>query len=61
MGKSFSKRDFYDDMDFEYEDGYSHKGGKKKTHKKDDKRFEIQQARKKAQAERDKANKQFLG
>lgn len=62
MGKSFNRRDFYDEgFDMEYEDGYSYKGHKKKSNRKNDKKLEIQQARKKAQAERDRAIRQYTG
>ena len=53
MGKSFNKKGFFDDM--EYEDNYSYKGSKKKSYKENDKKLQIQQARKNAQAERDRA------
>lgn len=53
MGKSFKYEGFYDDeFDFEVEDNRSYRNFNKK---KNDKKREIQQARKKAQAERDKA------
>lgn len=53
MGKSFKYEGFYDeDFDFEMEDNRSYRNFSKK---KNDKKREIQQARKKAQAERDKA------
>ena len=53
MGKSFKYEVFYDDeLDFEMEDNRSYRNFSKK---KNDKKREIQQARKKAQAERDKA------
>lgn len=57
MGKSFNKKGFFDDM--EYEDNYSYKGSKKKSYKENDKKLQIQQARKNAQAERDRAIKEF--
>lgn len=57
MGKSFNKKGFFDDM--EYEDNYSYKGSKKKAYKENDKKLQIQQARKNAQAERDRAIKEF--
>jgi len=60
MGKSFKNNGFYDDYDYEYEDrGY--RGSNKKSNRKNDKKMEIQQARKKAQAERDRAIKEFTG
>ena len=49
MGKSFK---YDDELDFEMEDNRSYRNFSKK---KNDKKREIQQARKKAQAERDKA------
>ena len=51
MGKSHRNKAMYDDFDyeFEFEDEYSEKS------KKDDKKRHIQEARRKAQAERDKA------
>lgn len=52
MGKSFKYEGFYDEFDFEQEDNRSYRNFSKK---KNDKKREIQQARKKAQAERDKA------
>lgn len=53
MGKSFKYEGFYDEeYDFEQEDNRSYRNFSKK---KNDKKREIQQARKKAQAERDKA------
>ena len=53
MGKSFKYEGFYDeDFDFEVEDNRSYRNFNKK---KNDKKREIQQARKKALAERDKA------
>ena len=57
MGKSFNKKGFFDDM--EYEDNYSYKGSKKKSYKENDKKLQIQQARKNAQEERDRAIKEF--
>ena len=57
MGKSFNSKGFFDDMD--YEENYSYRGSKKKSKNKNDKKLEIQQARKNAQAERDRAIKQF--
>lgn len=58
MGKSFKNNDFYDDYDYDYEDkGY--RGSNKKSDRKNDKKMQIQQARKKAQAERDRAIKAF--
>lgn len=59
MGKSFSSKGFFDDMD--YEENYSYRGSKKKSksNRKNDKKLEIQQARKNAQAERDRAIKEF--
>lgn len=51
MGKSFRSRDTYEDMDY-MEDFSEYK---RSRGKKDDKKFEIQKARKKAQAERDRA------
>lgn len=58
MGKSFRNKDFYDTFeDMEYEDiSYS----KSHRNKKNDKKMEIQRARKKAQAERDKAIAEFV-
>ena len=52
MGKSFKYESLYDDFDFEQEDNQSYRNFNKK---KNDKKREIQQARRKAQAERDKA------
>ena len=57
IGKSFNTKGFFDDM--EYEDNYSYKGSKKKAYKENDKKLQIQQARKNAQAERDRAIKEF--
>lgn len=57
MGKSFNSKGFFDDMD--YEENYSYRGSKKKSNRKNDKKLEIQQARKNAQAERDRAIKEF--
>lgn len=57
MGKSFRQKGFFDDYDYEYEDQFD--GGrqayKKPKKHQNDKKLEIQKARKKAQAERDKA------
>lgn len=58
MGKSFRDKNFYDTFDdMEDEDIlYS----KSYRNKKNDKKMEIQRARKKAQAERDKAIAEFV-
>ena len=54
MGKSFRNRDFFEDMDnMEYEN--HSRNYKKSKNRKNDKKMAIQQARKKAQAERDRA------
>ena len=54
MGKSFRNRDFFEDMDdMEYEN--HSRNYKKSKNRKNDKKMAIQQARKKAQAERDSA------
>lgn len=55
MGKSFNNKGFYEDFDYGYDDNSSYRGGKIKPNKNNDKKIEIQKARKKAQAERDKA------
>lgn len=59
MGKSFKKNvDFYDDFEeMDYKKGH---GYKKSKHRVDDKQLEIQRARKNAQAERDRASKEFM-
>lgn len=61
MGKSFKKNvDFYDDyeeMDTRRGHGHSYKKSKPRV---DDKKLEIQRARKNAQAERDRASKEFM-
>ena len=58
MGKSFRNQAFYDEYDYEYEDGGRH-SYKKSRDKKNDKKLKIQQERKKAQAERDKMAAEF--
>jgi hypothetical protein len=58
MGKSFRNQAFYDDYDYEYEDG-GRQTYKKSKGKKNDKKLLIQQERKKAQAERDKMAAEF--
>ena len=55
MGKSFNNKGFYEDFDYGYDDNSSYRGDNHKPNKKNDKKMEIQKARKKAQAERDKA------
>ncbi len=61
MGKSFKKNiDFYDDYEeMETMKGHGH-GYKKSKPRVDDKKLEIQRARKNAQAERDRASKEFM-
>ena len=56
MGKSFNNKGFFDDYDYEVDSPVL----SKKPNKKNDKKYEIQQARKKAQAERDKAISELL-
>lgn len=59
MGKSFKKNfDFYDD--YEEMDTKKGHGYKKSKPRVDDKKLEIQRARKNAQAERDRASKEFM-
>lgn len=63
MGKSFKKNiDFYDDYEeMETMKGHGHGHGYKKSKPRvDDKKLEIQRARKNAQAERDRASKEFM-
>lgn len=55
MGKSFNNKGFFEDFDYGYEDNLTYRGNTNKPNKKNDKKIEIQKARKKAQAERDKA------
>lgn len=53
MSKSFKKKDFYEDLEYDDFGGYGCHPYKKSKGPKNDKKMEIQRARKKAQAERD--------
>lgn len=58
MGKSFRDKNFYDTFDDMEEEDILY--SKSYRNKKNDKKMEIQRARKKAQAERDKAIAEFV-